>query len=65
MNNGGNMDPNEYKTLMDAYQTSLDLWRNKDPKTTQIDWNGMYQANMGQQPVTYNGIAGKKHSIIL
>lgn len=41
------------------------FWRNKDPKTTQIDWNGMYQANMGQQPVTYNGIAGKKHSIIL
>lgn len=60
MNNGGNMDPHEYKTLMDAYQTSLDFWRNKDPKTTQIDWNGMYQANMGQQPVTYNGITGKK-----
>lgn len=52
--------PADYVALKDAYDTSLALWQSKDPSTTQINWNRLYAANMGQAPVTLNGVTGRK-----
>ena len=42
------------------YEAALQSWLDRDPKETQIDWDGLYAANMNHNATIYNanGVAG-------
>ena len=62
--------PDYYKNLPSYYlshahstaelEAQLEAWRNRDPKVTQIDWDGLYNANRNHLFIVQNanGIAG-------
>lgn len=49
-----------YLAAGDAYQTSKTAWENGDPNSTQINWDKLYAANLGQAPITQYGATGKR-----
>lgn len=49
-NLGPSIDPTSYNDLVNA-------WKNHDPKTTHIDWDGLYAANYANNAVDPTGIA--------
>lgn len=42
---------------MATYKTLTDLWKSRDNKTTQIDWDGLYAANQANNIADPNGSA--------
>lgn len=50
MNYGGSIDEKQFRELTDA-------WQNRDPKTTQIDWDGLYAANYANNIINPDGPA--------
>ncbi|WDF47570.1 carboxypeptidase-like regulatory domain-containing protein [Chryseobacterium sp. KACC 21268] len=49
-----------YLAAGDAYQSSRAAWQNGDPNVTQINWNRLYAANIGQDPINQYGVTGKR-----
>lgn len=50
----------DVSNLRDAYNTSRELWESGDPSVTQLNWDALYRANMGQAPTTQYGVTGKR-----
>ncbi|RZK25171.1 MAG: carboxypeptidase-like regulatory domain-containing protein, partial [Flavobacterium sp.] len=55
-----NPNTDQYLASGDAYQSSKSAWENGDPNVTQINWNRLYAANMGQAPISQYGANGKR-----
>ena len=49
-----------HATSTAEYEAALQSWKDRDPKETQIDWDGLYLANMNHNATIYNanGIEG-------
>ena len=49
-----------HATSTAEYEEALNSWQERDPKVTQIDWDGLYAANMNHGMTIYNanGIEG-------
>ena len=43
-----------HATSTAEYEAALETWLNRDPKETQIDWDGLYLANMNHGATVYN-----------
>ena len=55
-----NPETNDYLSAGDAYRTSKAAWESGDPNVTQINWNRLYAANIGQDPINQYGVTGKR-----
>lgn len=69
--NNPQFTPNQFTTLADAYNTSLQSWVNGDPEITQINWDRIYKNNQKNDVVDQAemfrlyGINGKRSKVYL